>query len=78
MQSLEGSMAVVGAGLYVVDYVVEASKLNDTPPIGFALIRPPGSHDIPNAELPKVLGDETVGFRSTSSMIYPPAVAAFH
>ncbi|PWA57825.1 histone deacetylase 14 [Artemisia annua] len=52
MQSIEESMAAVGAGLSVVDSVVEASKLNDIPPIGFALIRPPGSHAVPNAELP--------------------------
>lgn len=32
---------------------MEASKLNDIPPIGFAIIRPPGSHAVPNAELPK-------------------------
>ncbi|GJR53935.1 hypothetical protein Tco_1404456 [Tanacetum coccineum] len=46
-QSIEESMPAVRAGLSVG----EASKLNDIPPIGFALVRPLGSHAIPNAEL---------------------------
>ncbi|EPS67516.1 hypothetical protein M569_07259, partial [Genlisea aurea] len=41
------SLLAAGAGLSLVDAVVAASKLREDPPIGFALVRPPGHHAIP-------------------------------
>ncbi|GKB35715.1 histone deacetylase 14, partial [Tanacetum coccineum] len=51
-KTLEESLVAVGTGLSVVDSVVEAAKSTDIPPIGFALIRPPGNHAVPNGKLP--------------------------
>ncbi|PWA82216.1 histone deacetylase 14 [Artemisia annua] len=44
-QTIEESMVDVGTCLSVVDNVVKAAKSTDIPPIGFALIRPPGNND---------------------------------
>lgn len=51
-KTLTESLVAAGAGLSVVDSVVVASKVNENPPIGFALIRPPGNHAVPNGERP--------------------------
>ncbi|XP_071707775.1 histone deacetylase 14, chloroplastic-like [Rutidosis leptorrhynchoides] len=45
------SLVAAGAGLSLVDYVVTASKVNKNPPVGFALIRPPGHHAIPDGPM---------------------------
>lgn len=45
MQTIEESMVNVGTGLSVVDNVVDAAKSTNIPPIGFALIRPPGNYE---------------------------------
>ncbi|XP_071728855.1 histone deacetylase 14, chloroplastic-like [Rutidosis leptorrhynchoides] len=45
------SLAAAGAGLSLVDYVVAASKITKNPPVGFALIRPPGHHAIPKGPM---------------------------
>ncbi|KAF5480579.1 hypothetical protein F2P56_001318 [Juglans regia] len=41
------SLVAAGAGIALVDSVVAASKNRRDPPVGFALIRPPGHHAIP-------------------------------
>lgn len=51
-KTLEESLVAVGTGLSVVDSVVKAAKSTDIPPIGFALLRPPGNHAVPNGKLP--------------------------
>ncbi|XP_006663891.1 histone deacetylase 14 isoform X2 [Oryza brachyantha] len=40
-----------GAGITLVDSVVAASKLGPTPPLGFALVRPPGHHAVPEGPM---------------------------
>ncbi|EOX92583.1 Histone deacetylase 14 isoform 2 [Theobroma cacao] len=45
------SLVAAGAGLALVDSVVAASKNQLDPPMGFALIRPPGHHAIPNGPM---------------------------
>lgn len=45
------SLLAAGAGISLVDSVVEASKKSQNPPIGFALIRPPGHHAIPKGPM---------------------------
>ncbi|PWA89130.1 histone deacetylase 14 [Artemisia annua] len=49
--TFEESLIAAGAGLSVVDSVVEASKVSKKPPVGFALIRPPGHHAIAEGPL---------------------------
>lgn len=41
------SMLAAGASLALVDSVVAASKETQNPPVGFALVRPPGHHAVP-------------------------------
>ncbi|KAG0602030.1 hypothetical protein M758_11G156100 [Ceratodon purpureus] len=41
------SMMAAGASLALVDSVVAASKETKNPPVGFALVRPPGHHAVP-------------------------------
>ncbi|EYU23736.1 hypothetical protein ABFS82_08G090200 [Erythranthe guttata] len=41
------SLLAAGAGISLVDTVVAASKVRKDPPVGFALIRPPGHHAVP-------------------------------
>ncbi|XP_023746083.1 histone deacetylase 14, chloroplastic [Lactuca sativa] len=45
------SLIAAGAGLSLVDSVVEASKTSENPPVGFALIRPPGHHAVPKGPM---------------------------
>ncbi|OMP08590.1 Histone deacetylase superfamily, partial [Corchorus capsularis] len=45
------SLVAAGAGLALVDSVVAASKNRLDPPMGFALIRPPGHHAIPKGPM---------------------------
>ncbi|PWA49596.1 histone deacetylase 14 [Artemisia annua] len=51
-KTLQSSFVAAGAGLSVVDSVVAASKVSENPPIGFALIRPPGNHASPYKKVP--------------------------
>ncbi|GAB4848251.1 Histone deacetylase 14, chloroplastic [Ancistrocladus abbreviatus] len=44
--TFQESLVAAGAGLSVVDSVVAASKHCPDPPVGFALIRPPGHHAV--------------------------------
>ncbi|XP_050257242.1 histone deacetylase 14, chloroplastic-like isoform X1 [Quercus robur] len=45
------SLVAAGAGITLVDSVVAASKNCLDPPVGFALIRPPGHHAIPKGPM---------------------------
>ncbi|TVU51118.1 hypothetical protein EJB05_02525 [Eragrostis curvula] len=45
------SLLSAGAGITLVDSVVAASKLGPNPPLGFALIRPPGHHAVPEGPM---------------------------
>ncbi|XP_022133150.1 histone deacetylase 14 isoform X2 [Momordica charantia] len=45
------SLVAAGAGISIVDSVVTASKTYKDPPIGFALIRPPGHHAVPKGPM---------------------------
>ncbi|GLT25112.1 hypothetical protein SLA2020_002640 [Shorea laevis] len=45
------SLVAAGAGLALVDSVVAASNISTDPPVGFALIRPPGHHAIPKGPM---------------------------
>ncbi|KAL0917759.1 hypothetical protein M5K25_012845 [Dendrobium thyrsiflorum] len=49
--TFQESLIAAGAGLSLVDSVVSASKNSPNPPIGFALIRPPGHHAIPKGPM---------------------------
>ncbi|KAH0460612.1 hypothetical protein IEQ34_011275 [Dendrobium chrysotoxum] len=49
--TFQESLIAAGAGLSLVDSVVSASINSPNPPIGFALIRPPGHHAIPNGPM---------------------------
>ncbi|XP_071713340.1 histone deacetylase 14, chloroplastic-like [Rutidosis leptorrhynchoides] len=42
--TLNDSLIAAGAGLSLVDAVVTSSRMSENPPVGFALIRPPGHH----------------------------------
>ncbi|KAJ8765391.1 hypothetical protein K2173_012088 [Erythroxylum novogranatense] len=45
------SLVAAGAGLALVDSVVAAAESSHNPPVGFALIRPPGHHAIPKGPM---------------------------
>ncbi|CAN6326014.1 unnamed protein product [Urochloa humidicola] len=45
------SLLSAGAGITLVDSVVAASKLGPNPPLGFALVRPPGHHAVPQGPM---------------------------
>uniref|UniRef100_A0A9I9CTD2 Histone deacetylase domain-containing protein n=1 Tax=Cucumis melo TaxID=3656 RepID=A0A9I9CTD2_CUCME len=45
------SLVAAGAGISLVDSVVKASQTHKNPPIGFALIRPPGHHAVPKGPM---------------------------
>ncbi|KAK4477793.1 hypothetical protein RD792_017055, partial [Penstemon davidsonii] len=45
------SLLAAGAGISLVDVVVTVSKLSKDPPIGFALVRPPGHHAVPTGPM---------------------------
>ncbi|KAL8152088.1 hypothetical protein V2J09_021896 [Rumex salicifolius] len=49
--TFQDSLIAAGAGLAVVDSVIAASKSSSDPPVGFALIRPPGHHAIPKGPM---------------------------
>ncbi|KAK2438822.1 histone deacetylase [Trifolium repens] len=49
--TFQESIVAAGAGLALVDSVVAASKINKDSPTGFALIRPPGHHAIPQGPM---------------------------
>ncbi|KAL5714614.1 Histone deacetylase 14 [Ranunculus cassubicifolius] len=49
--TFKDSLIAAGAGIALVDSVVEASKMTKNPPVGFALIRPPGHHAIPKGPM---------------------------
>ncbi|KAH9626514.1 hypothetical protein KSS87_003293 [Heliosperma pusillum] len=49
--TFQDSLIAAGAGLAVVDSVVAASRYSAEPPVGFALIRPPGHHAIPKGPM---------------------------
>ncbi|KAF4387673.1 hypothetical protein G4B88_004000 [Cannabis sativa] len=49
--TFQDSLTAAGAGLAIVDSVVEASKLNQDQTTGFALIRPPGHHAVPKGPM---------------------------
>ncbi|XP_020579772.1 histone deacetylase 14 isoform X4 [Phalaenopsis equestris] len=49
--TFQESLIAAGAGLSLVDSVVSASITSPNPPIGFALIRPPGHHAIPKGPM---------------------------
>lgn len=49
--TFQDSLIAAGAGLAVVDSVVTASKNSKEPPVGFALIRPPGHHAVPDGPM---------------------------
>ncbi|KAJ4950076.1 hypothetical protein NE237_026908 [Protea cynaroides] len=49
--TFQESLIAAGAGISLVDSVVAASKVNQNPPVGFALIRPPGHHAIPQGPM---------------------------
>ncbi|KAG2615181.1 hypothetical protein PVAP13_3NG072600 [Panicum virgatum] len=44
--TFQESLLSAGAGITLVDSVVAASKLGPNPPLGFALVRPPGHHAV--------------------------------
>ncbi|XP_008808492.1 histone deacetylase 14 [Phoenix dactylifera] len=49
--TFQESLMAAGAGITLVDSVVAASRLRPDPPVGFALIRPPGHHAIPEGPM---------------------------
>ncbi|CBI37522.3 hypothetical protein VitviT2T_005957 [Vitis vinifera] len=49
--TFQESLLAAGAGITLVDSVVAASKSSQDPPMGFALIRPPGHHAIPKGPM---------------------------
>ncbi|KAL5993053.1 Polyamine deacetylase hdac10 [Asimina triloba] len=49
--TFEESLIAAGAGISLIDSVVAASKVSQNPPVGFALIRPPGHHAIPKGPM---------------------------
>ncbi|KAK8449959.1 hypothetical protein SEVIR_7G292100v4 [Setaria viridis] len=49
--TFQESLLSAGAGITLVDSVVAASKLGPNPPLGFALVRPPGHHAVPRGPM---------------------------
>ncbi|KAK4416674.1 Histone deacetylase 14 [Sesamum alatum] len=49
--TFQESLLAAGAGISLVDAVVAASKVREDPPIGFALVRPPGHHAVPTGPM---------------------------
>ncbi|KAJ6305596.1 hypothetical protein OIU78_021025 [Salix suchowensis] len=49
--TFQESLVAAGAGITLVNSVVAASKSTQNPPVGFALIRPPGHHAIPKGPM---------------------------
>ncbi|KAK6922801.1 Histone deacetylase domain, partial [Dillenia turbinata] len=62
--TFEESLVAAGAGISLIDSVVAASKTRQDPPMGFALIRPPGHHAIPKGPMGCcVLGNMAIAAR---------------
>nr|XP_017178843.1 histone deacetylase 14 isoform X3 [Malus domestica] len=51
VDTFQESLVAAGAGISLIDSVVAQSKISKSPPIGFALIRPPGHHAIPKGPM---------------------------
>ncbi|KAI3451566.1 hypothetical protein Pfo_008231 [Paulownia fortunei] len=49
--TFQESLLAAGAGISLVDAVVAASKVREDPPVGFALVRPPGHHAVPSGPM---------------------------
>ncbi|CAL5098033.1 unnamed protein product [Urochloa decumbens] len=49
--TFQESLLSAGAGITLVDSMVAASKLGPNPPLGFALVRPPGHHAVPQGPM---------------------------
>ncbi|XP_010270352.1 PREDICTED: histone deacetylase 14 [Nelumbo nucifera] len=49
--TFQESLIAAGAGISLIDSVVAASRIDNNPPVGFALIRPPGHHAIPKGPM---------------------------
>ncbi|RZS08009.1 hypothetical protein BHM03_00038929 [Ensete ventricosum] len=49
--TFEEARIAAGAGISLVDSVVEASMATCNPPVGFALVRPPGHHAVPKGPM---------------------------
>ncbi|GFP90752.1 histone deacetylase 14 [Phtheirospermum japonicum] len=49
--TFQESLLAAGAGISLVDAVVAASKVKKQPPVGFALVRPPGHHAVPTGPM---------------------------
>ncbi|MQL71115.1 hypothetical protein Taro_003491 [Colocasia esculenta] len=49
--TFQESLIAAGAGISLIDSVVAESKSSLNPPIGFALVRPPGHHAIPEGPM---------------------------
>ncbi|XP_058089803.1 histone deacetylase 10, chloroplastic isoform X2 [Magnolia sinica] len=49
--TFQESLIAAGAGITLIDSVVAASRISQNPPVGFALIRPPGHHAIPKGPM---------------------------
>ncbi|KAL3528085.1 hypothetical protein ACH5RR_012741 [Cinchona calisaya] len=49
--TFQESLLAAGAGISLIDSVVAASKVSHSPPVGFALIRPPGHHAVPKGPM---------------------------
>ncbi|KAK6150758.1 hypothetical protein DH2020_015690 [Rehmannia glutinosa] len=49
--TFQESLLAAGAGISLVDAVVAASKVKKDPPVGFALVRPPGHHAVPTGPM---------------------------
>lgn len=49
--TFQESLFAAGAGISLIDSVVAASRISQNPPIGFALIRPPGHHAVPKGPM---------------------------
>ncbi|KAG0494371.1 hypothetical protein HPP92_005365 [Vanilla planifolia] len=49
--TFQESLVAAGAGISLVDFVVSSLKTSSNPPMGFALIRPPGHHAIPQGPM---------------------------
>ncbi|XP_068649094.1 histone deacetylase 14, chloroplastic [Aristolochia californica] len=49
--TFQESLIAAGAGISLVDSVVITSRICDDPPVGFALVRPPGHHAVPHGPM---------------------------
>ncbi|KAG9457195.1 hypothetical protein H6P81_001703 [Aristolochia fimbriata] len=49
--TFQESLLAAGAGISLVDSVVITSRIREDPPVGFALVRPPGHHAVPQGPM---------------------------